>query len=411
MTQNESLLRLYRVLLVGGALFLSWRIVAVGLAQFYAEARDGKQYAKALAWYPDHPEALLQQARATMDTQAKETLLRRAYRENPANAEALMDLVEIGLARGETNRTDQEAALAERLEPANPTLRLRLADYWFKRNMPDKGIQQWDFALRIQPAWGVHLFPVMLRVAEIPEGIALFQRLAKPLPPWWQPFFSYAVKNAAHVETARALYALRSAAREPLSLGELNAYLERLMSEGFAAEAYLTWVNTLQPEQLRVLGYLYDGGFERASFAGAFDWDVYQGPGVQVEAVRTYGASGERALRLEIQGRLEARRLISQLLSLPVGGSYRLVGQVRPSQVAVAGGLQWSIYCLPSQKLLGSSERFLGSDDWRAFVAPFAVPEDDCANQRLDLHPVGPIYGETSSVIWFDGLAVERLKD
>ena len=41
-----------------------------------------------------------------------------------------------------------------------------------------------------------------------------------------------------------------------------RAALNRLLRDGSAAEAYLTWLNTLEPRARRHVGLLFDGGFD-----------------------------------------------------------------------------------------------------------------------------------------------------
>jgi hypothetical protein len=123
------------------------------------------------------------------------------------------------------------------------------------------------------------------------------------------------------------------------------------------------------------------------------------------------GASGKRALRVAYNGRRQAGVPVGQFLSV-APGRYELTGMGRPDGIKAARGIHWTLRCVESgkpQALIASSERFLGSSEWRRFAMEVRVPES-CPGQVLQLEPVGDdgALAFVSGAVWFDDLELRR---
>lgn len=380
------------------------------MSQLYA---DQAMHSTALSWYPKHPEALRSAAKETAahDPAQAEALLRQALHADPTDGETLTVLAQVWRAQNRMEQADRAADLAAQLLPARAKVHLQVADHWFARGNLARALRHWDLALRIQPDLAKRLFPVLLRLANVPEGRAALGPSARHSAGWWEPFFIYASQNAARIDTLHALYVLRQSSGEPLSEAGRGAYVARLQSEGLWPEAYMVWLNGLSPEQLKGLGHLYDGGFELGRFEGGFDWQVLQRRNVKVEAGRTYTSARGKALHLVFQGKPVQEVIIEQSLVLPPG-TYHLSGKVQPDKLQSANGLAWTLSCASDdRKILAASDRFLGTDEWRGFAVDFTVPPIDCAGQLLSLQVVRLKDLVLNGEIWFDDLAIEWLKD
>lgn len=400
---------LKRAALVLLASILAWRIVSLGMAEFYAN-RAGGDPAAALAWYLGHPSALrgLAARLEGSDPARAEALLARAYLGDPADGRTLLRLAVLWRRQGQAERADKACELAEQLLPADAALRLLAAQYWLAGGSPQRALRDWDLAMQINPALAPPLFPALLELAKSKAGLSLLAPVAARLPPWWPSFFAYATQNAAQVDTLRALYTLRKAASQPSAPTEFNAYLMRLMREGLWAEAYMVWINALAPEQQQVLGYLYDGGFELTAFQGGFDWSATTAGSAQATAHYTQAVTGKKALHAVLRGRVMPSSLVEQTVFL-LPGHYRFSGRARPDALQAGAGLEWALECAATGARLAASERFLGSDIWRRFAVDFHVAGEGCAGVKLRLGPVGYAAGEQEAKgeIWFDDLAIE----
>jgi len=406
----------WRVFLIGLSLLLVWRIAAVGMSQHLAELAVGGDPGaaqKALAWHGSHPDALLRHAQenAAQDASAAAAQARAAYLASPSQPQPLL-----ALARSATPDTAPETAeayirLATQLAPASGNVAVQGADYWLRRGDLAKAMGHWSRALEAEPSQSKTLFPILLRIAEDPQGRSFFADAVRNPPRWWTPFFSEVARRALDLETVRALYALRrDAATSPLPEDERNAYIARLQREGQATEAYLAWVNGLDETRRRHLGLLFNGGFEVDLTDAGFDWRRARLKGSIISTAKTYGTEGERSLHLLFQGTQGPFRHLTQDLYVQPG-HYRLLGKVRPDGLKGTGGLQWAVRCGPSAAPVATSERFLGSGQWRDFSFSFELPPA-CEAPQLVLVSVGerPSDHDLSGAIWFDTLKLRATR-
>ncbi len=213
--------------------------------------------------------------------------------------------------------------------------------------------------------------------------------------------------------TVAALVDMReTSAQAPLSARERDLYIGRLRKDELIAEAYLYWVNGLDKEDMQYLGYLFDGGFEREIVnKTGFEWRAFppRNSGIRITSGDTYGTEGDTALRVSFSGKRIRFRHLSQNLYLSEG-TYALSGRVRPDTLKARRGLQWRVDCNAGARgLLGNSDTFAGTGDWRDFAFDITVPAD-CVGQVLTLRSVGTrdVDHEIEGTLWVDALRIER---
>jgi tetratricopeptide (TPR) repeat protein len=163
---------LIRGALVSAGFLLGWRIVVLGMSQFYADQIAPSSQDAALAWYSKHPEALRRVARdiALRDLAGADVSLREALHADPANGETLVGLAGVWRAQNRLEDADRAVDLAGQLFPAWAKVHLELADHWRVRGYLERIVEHWDLALRIQADLANRLFPVLLRLANDPQG-------------------------------------------------------------------------------------------------------------------------------------------------------------------------------------------------------------------------------------------------
>jgi tetratricopeptide (TPR) repeat protein len=405
-----------RILLIIGGLLLVWRIAALGTSQYYIRevGQNRRSLDMSLAWNSRNPEALSLAGQLLVEEDPKraELLLRQAFTANPSDSHALVALAKLWLKQGEPERADQAVEMAEQLSPADVAANLQAASYWLLRDNVERALLDWNRALLARSGLSKQLFPVLLRIAEQPPyGQSAFSKIVRQRPPWWQDFFIYATREARQVKTLRTLYDLYQNTNRPLTTKERNAYITRLQNEKLWGEAYMVWLNSLIPDQMAVLGQIYDGGFEQTRFEQGFDWHIATRKGLEVDAHSLFGGRKGKALQITFHGE-PIRGIIAEQPLFLFPGRYRLSGQVKTDSIQTANGLVWSISCADGEKaVLAETERFVGTNQWRSFSTPFSVPAGRCAGQRLSLHAKGTapqdfrIRGEA----WFDDLAITWL--
>lgn len=408
------MLVLRRFLISLVAVILVWRIAAVGMSTHYAELlEEGDEDAasKALIWNGRQPEALLHQARVSSerDPETAADLLAQAYDANPAAPWPLMAMA--SLVQGDQARSESLVTTAVNLAPSDPRIHNRAAAYWISRDNLGQAMRHWSLAMEAYPASKRQLFPILLEAAEDPRARSAFKPFAESPPAWWEAFFESVASKVWDLDTVRALYAFRrESSRAPITEPERQAYVARLKKDGIVVEAYIHWINGLTREQRGRLGLIYDGGFELEPSNWGFDWRLRSTPTTIVNRAHTYGVDGHSALHLVFKDHNKGFRGVAQALFL-APGLYRVTGKVRTDRLQTEGGLKWLVRCLqPTAKVLGESDRFLGSNEWEEFAFELEVPAS-CVLQELLLVSAGTRAFErkTTGEVWFDRLAIRQI--
>ncbi|MBM4221361.1 MAG: hypothetical protein FJ170_05375 [Gammaproteobacteria bacterium] len=391
------------------AAVLAWRMLTINMAEYFA--REPGSEAAALKWAPHHPQALFAQgvASAARDAERAADELAAALRANPTNGPAYAALARLHEAAGDVPAAARAMETAAAMAPRRIDVQTEAAAFWMRRGDIARALLHWDVVLTFGTDLRARLFPDLLRLVEQPATLAAFAPLLQKEVAWWPDFFAYAANNAAQVDTVQALFNLQAKGPNATSAPALRTFLGRLQREGLWTEAYFIWLNSLSKEQINNVGNLFNGGFEYPISSVGFDWIIDPLPQVLVETAATHGSTGSRALHVVFRGSKTAYRHLRQHLLLPPG-SYSLRGRVRPESLETAQGLQWAVWCAGGKAPLATSERFLGSDQWRHFSLQFAVPKADCPVQmvRLELAGRTVLDFEARGGIWFDDISVER---
>jgi hypothetical protein len=400
------------ILLAG---FLAWRIVVLGMSEYYATEGGKGSGANALAWHASHPVGLLNAASDLLssDPHQAESLLRQAIQEDLADGRNWMALALLYEKRGDANRARLAVARAIELSPMQSGVQLDAGAFWLRHNRADLAIKNWDHALRMRSELQSTIFPVFLRIAENPRLRPFFAPVVAEEPRWWKGFYQYASANGLSLDAVRDLYHMREKAGGKSISDERKSLLARLQKEGRWLEAYFIWLNSLSREQVGSVGNLYNGNFEQGISNEGFDWIAPKVHGAVVEVAPTYGTTGSKALHVEMDGqRLRFQHLYQYLMLDP--GKYYLRGRVRLDSLQSEKGLQWVVRCIQSPaEPLGTSEYFVGTEQWKHFSSNFEVPEKGCPVQvlRLELGGQSALDFIAEGSIWFDDMEIERRVD
>ena len=292
-------------------------------------------------------------------------------------------------------------------------VRAKAAEYWMKRNKPEKALQHWRALLITDISYGSKIFPVLTKVAENPESLYLIKPLAIAPPPWWGQFYKYLAEKTIKIDALIAVTSMRDLSEVKLSGDERRYLVRRLLKEQIWSGAYLVCINGLDSEQRKYLGNIYNGGFELEPTNEGFDWVFPRVRGVEFNRQETYSLVGIKALHLTFSGQEIRFNHLRQYLFLPAGDQEFQVG-IRMNQLSSRGGLKWVVRCSGDvSRVLGESNRILGTSGWYKLRFHFTVPANDtaCESQLLQLESTGKnnydhkLEGE----IWFDSLAIKTL--
>lgn len=395
-------------------LVLAWRISALGVSAIYLDANGGAGEdiaRKALDWNPSEPQALFRSGVAELaeDRDAARELVTRAYLAKPTDYRPLLVLAGIALADGDRLLADRLVQQAAALGPVDPTLQEQIARYWLEQSRPDLALAHLSTSLAARESG--ETFMILRKLIDDPAATNAFHGIALSPPSWWMAFFQD-VAAGAGLGTLRRLYEMRrQPGAVPLTLGERQIYVQRLLRDERFEEAYLAWVNSLNAQQRQQLGLLYDGGFELPLSGFGFDWHL--SPVDRVDVARSkFDATDEQALRLTFRlSKLPFNHLYQPLFLAP--GFYAVTGVYRSADLLTDAGFRWEVRCLaPEQGLLGESPRIFGAEQWSEFGFELEVPAA-CAYQEIRL-----VSGSTQSVetatdgeLWFDRVAIRRIDE
>jgi hypothetical protein len=337
--------------------------------------------------------------------------LRRILSENPGEVAALLMLARDYEAEGDAARATRAYRSALELAPLDRDV-LGFAAAHLLRQEDDGGVELLARLAAHYPGARSQVFPVLAEVVASGRHRAAVAAMVSRNPGWLGAFLVEACNRG--VEPAVLMPAL---ARKSASAGgatpEARCVIDRLRDAGRWEEAYQVWLNLLPRERLANVGYVYNGSFEFPPSGVGFDWIAQARPekeaGHVAEIQRAQGAAGAWALR--VVGRRQSGFPVQQFLAL-VPGRYELSGLARPESIKALKGIHWTVRCVERgrpQRVVASSERFLGSSEWRRFAMEIVV-DADCQGQALQLEPVvedGAVAFVSGSA-WFDDLTVLR---
>jgi tetratricopeptide (TPR) repeat protein len=329
----------------------------------------------------------------------------------PLNARALRILGQLAEAE------DDDANALKSMQAANRlSLHETFAAYWLLR----KAVQSRDYKaaiyfadalLRTNPGNGAFVVPVLAQVGEEKDGAPLVKAVLASNPPWREEFISMLPGSVTDARTPlNFLLALRTNP-VPLTTGEIEPYLDLLVTHKLYGLAYYTWLQFLPPDELRQVGLLFNGGFEVAPSGVPFDWKIVPGSGVTIDIVSRPDNPGERALLIDFEfGRVDYHSVTELVMLAP--GTYQFNGEYKGALVGPRG-LKWRIVCADGTVTNGGESPVVNgtTSNWKAITFTFTIPDKDCVAQyvRLDLDARMASEQLVSGSVLFGKLRISRM--
>ena len=388
-----------RLAIVAIALALLWRIIQVN-AVMYEDTGRPRLARGTLAESPEGRPS---------DKAALQQVLGR----NPGEVAALLMLARGLEADGDEPSASRAYRVALGMAPLEIGTLSLAADHFLRRGDPG-AIELLGRLAAHYPESREAVFAVLVHAMASGRYRDALDALFRDNQPWVGAFVADSCARGVDLAVLMPALLRRSASGQGVG-AETACAIDRLKAAGRWPEAYQLWLNTLPPERLRDVGFVFNGSFEFAPTDHGFDWTLQARPereaGHAAQAFQVPGAAGKRALRIAYNGRRQSGVPARQFLAL-APGRYELTGMGRPEGIKAARGIHWTLRCVESgkpQAVVASSERFLGSSEWRRFAMELLIA-DDCRGQVLQLEPVGDDGGLAfvSGSAWFDDLRVRR---
>ena len=348
---------------------------------------------------------------AEKSPKSSELLAMEALRQNPTSGRAATHLLSLYEEQGRDNDADAIAELASKLWPAHSYTRSNLADYWLKRQRPDKLINEWNVLLTRQRSLGKALFPGLQKMVESEAMVSLVIPFAQEPPIWWSNFFAYLSRNL-DVNRLRQLYHVRVGSVNPPTIREQNYYINRLIKERLWEEAYDVWFLGLSLKQMNHAGLIYDGGFESDAINRGFGWRFANSKNPKIKPDITYGMKGRRALQVTLREEkpIDFKHVWQRIMLAE--GDYEFTVRYRADTLKSTMGLSWRLRCIEGSKdILAESEPILGSKPWASLKMVFQIPSF-CTVQMVRLESVSPYKHDHlfAGTIWFDDIKIVKIQ-
>jgi len=383
------------------SIVLLWRIVQVNAVLYEEDGRPRLPVVAGSATFP--PTAA-----------AEREALAAALRDNPAQVAALL-----GLAREYEGGPDSSLAgplyaAALRLAPLDREVLYASAGFALRSGQSEQAIALLARLVDHYSEFRDRVFPVLAASLASGQDAAAWQALFAQDASWLGGFVVATCRRGTDPLLLAPIVAKRTALGRT-TLEETSCLVDRLRVANRWSQAYQVWLNSLPRERLVDVGLVFNGAFEYLPANAGFDWIADLGAerqtGHVVELVTGPGVQGKRALRVTYNGRRQSGVPIAQYLAL-APGTYDLSGSGRPDGLRLGKGVQWMVRCVADGvpgTAIASSERFVGSSEWRPFSFEVVVPEP-CRGQVLRLELAGAEEGAAylSGVVWFDGIVARR---
>jgi hypothetical protein len=330
-------------------------------------------------------------------------------RRNPASAYRWCDLAEAWLAA--ENPAEARAAFeqAERLAPSTPQILLRVASFHLQQQEWEAALRRMSRILALTPAYDRLIFSYYEKLA-LPVDLVLSCGI--PLEP--RPAQSYLRDLLPGGQRERLSVVWEWIRLHGFQTGELvSEYVSYLLRNQRAEEAAAEWARYLGPRagDYPLRNRIYNGDFEQELSPSPFDWSFASSSAAR--AVREPGAacSGQWSLRIDFTGAENvAFQHVSQL-ALVRPGRYRFHACVKSESLTTDQGVGIRVrdYETPA-RFEWSSERLLGSTDWRNIDAELRIPDGTrLIVVQVFRAPSIKFDNQISGTFWLDHVVLEPL--
>ncbi len=320
-------------------------------------------------------------ARPSSDGTSGLPTLRDKLAQSPYDQAALRDLASAERLRGNDEPARALITLAGRLGWRDSQTELMLLEDALSQGDADAAMRHIDALLRRKPELAPRLIPALHAAAMDPIGRAALLERLDASPPWRKEFFTRIDYIPSQYQDAHETLLVGLAkAGKPAQIDEITSYVSALAKRGEVGRARELWIRLTNARP----GLVLDPDFERLDpgspvQASPFEWNANRLGGTELRVTVEAGIPSSRDLIVDTDGSAHGTVLTQTLVLRP--HRYRLFVATPSASVLAAGGLKWTVRCLPGGKIV-SADGAAVSAGWQA---DFEIPSSGCAAQRLSL--------------------------
>jgi hypothetical protein len=203
-------------------------------------------------------------------------------------------------------------------------------------------------------------------------------------------------------------------------------YIDALLARNRAEDAYRVWVESLDKNVMNrgrprsgqqfaadsatdpTANLVWNGSFEDEILNGGFDWRQQETDGAEIRIDRTVHVDGLRSLKVTFNRSNIDFAHLSQILSTPTAGTYRLQYSLKTLNLTTDQRPCFSIESSPHPRdIILNTESFPSLSSWRKYSVPFKVrPGIKAVKLSLRRSPSEKFDNKIQGSLWLDSIAI-----
>jgi len=335
------------------------------------------------------------------------TSVRDALFDDPSSADRWCDLADEFSREGDKQRANYCFQRAGKLDPNNPAVNLRAAEFYSKAGEKTRALEALARAVGSTPGEEDRVFVFCDRLGGCDETFFDFLRGNRRAS---QGFFDHLIDLHRKDLLASAWKSLQEQGYADDS--RAGSYVRDLVRAGnpdAAAEIWAEYLGGRRCDYKRG-NELFNGDFESEPTLSVFDWS-FAGGGPVVKRDSSVAMSGHWSLRIDYDGtrNINEAQAWQQVVLGP--GRYRLQAYLRTENLTTDEGVRLRLYDKASPSSLDIRIQSLqGTQDWTLLQQTFLVPPQSrllCLEIRRDASE--RFENRVAGSAWVDGVSIARI--
>lgn len=324
----------------------------------------------------------------------------------PFDSNSLKNIILLSSLGSDKKLQEQLALQISKFSKRNIAAQIKTIDILLTRKQFRKALLEADALLRARPQMTKVILPAFMALTADKNGLIALANTLNENPPWRAELILLLIKADREQNAALALLnALRQIKSVPKT-EELVWIITALITDKKYDKAYFVWLDSLQQEELRYVGRIFDGGFDREPKNSFFDWTILPRQNARISIVLRPGAVNNRALAVDFYGDKGYFNNIFQYLQI-FPGKYEISFEFMAQGLRTEQGLVWESRCIEGGSL-GRSQKIQKSGSWQTLTFSIDVPEVGCGTQVLILQSASAAQLDTqiSGQVYFDTIQI-----